>query len=125
MTEQAKSKAQLAREELMTPGSRDAAYRSPESIDVQLRADAPTVEIDETTPARSLVDQLRADSVDLIAMHEPNVGVTAVVVPVERYLALVSKELETSEHIGVSGKLIPTDAAFAASYVEPIDSGRS
>jgi hypothetical protein len=125
MAEQPKSKAAQLREDLMrhplTP--EEVAQRYPKVEALRLRSDAPSVEIDDALPAKRVIEQLQSEDVDAIALHEQGSDPTAVIIPVERYLELVGKELAGyTELVGtLDGRLIPPGPAFAASYVEPVD----
>jgi hypothetical protein len=102
----------------------EIAARYPRVPELRLRADAPTVEINETTRARDILERVRSENVGSIALRESAAGITAVVIPVERYLELVGKELATdpSNKVGtLDGQIRPTDAAIAASHVEQVN----
>ena len=125
MAEQPKSKAAQLREDLMRYPltSEEVAQRYPKVEALQLRSDAPSVEIDDALPVKRVIEQLRSEGVGAIALHEQGSDPTAVIIPVERYLELVGKELAgyTALVGTLDGRLIPVESAFAASYVEPVD----
>jgi len=125
MSERPKSKARDAVEDLMrnplTP--EELAHRYPKVEELRLRPDAPTAEIDEALPVKEVIERLRSEDVGVIALRESGSDATVVIVPVERYLELASKELAGySERVGtLDGRMIPVESAFEASYVEPVD----
>jgi hypothetical protein len=125
MAEQQRSKASEVVEDLMSHPltEEELARRYPKVEKLRLRPDAPTAEIDETLPVKEVIERLRSDDSGVIALREPGSDATAVVIPVERYLELAGKELAGySERVGtLDGRIIPTESAFAASHVEPVD----
>jgi hypothetical protein len=99
------------------------AARYPKVPELRLRADVPAVEIDEATTASNVLAHMRSENVGTIALHEPIVNVTAVVMPVERYLELVGSELANDPFHKEAGPrgIAPTEAALAAVHVEQVD----
>lgn len=90
--------------------------------EVRLRADVPSVEVGEATQAQGIVDKLRQENLGGLALCTPDGAVTAMVVPVERYLNLTVSGLKDGLKEGtIDGRVAPTDAALAASYVEQVD----
>jgi hypothetical protein len=57
---------------------------------LQLRADVPTMKVDETTPAQQLLERL-IESEDVVALTGRDARTLAVAVPVEKYLRLAQR----------------------------------
>lgn len=125
MTEPRRSKASeladdLTRREL---SDREWESRHPKVPELRLRADAPAIAIDEVTPVTDALKRLRGEAVGAMALRQADGHSTAVVIPVERYLELVGKELASgSRWVGtLDGQIVPVESAFAESYVEQVD----
>jgi hypothetical protein len=102
----------------------EIATRYPKVPELRLRADAPTVEVDATTTARDVLERVQSQDVGSVALRDSTTGVTAVVMPVERYLELVGGELAhdpLNKEAGLNGTITPTEAALVASHVEQIN----
>lgn len=101
----------------------EVTARHPKVPELRLRADVPAVEIDGATTASNVLAHMRSENVGTIALHEPSVNVTAVVMPVERYLELVGTELANDPFHKEAGPrgIAPTEAALAAVHVEQVD----
>jgi hypothetical protein len=125
MAEWRRSKASAIVDDLMghplTP--EEVARRHPKVETLRLRPDVPTVEIDDTLPVKKIIERLRSEDVDVLALHESGSDAAAVIISVERYLELAGKELASySERVGtLDGRIIPAESAFAASHVEQVD----
>jgi hypothetical protein len=105
----------------LTPEEWEARYPKPPEL--RLRSDTPSVEVDQTTRVQEVLVRLANEDGDSVAVRNADGGVTAMMVPVERYLELVATEL-ANNHQGeatLDGRIVPTEAAFAASYVEQVD----
>lgn len=104
---------------------KEMASRHPKVPELRLRPDAPVMEIDEITPVKDALGQLRSEGIGAMALRESGGDATVVVIPVERYLELVGKELATdSPMVGtLDGRVMPAESAFVASYVEQVDPG--
>lgn len=92
--------------------------------ELRLRREIPTVEIHKTTPAQDILERLGQEDVRSVALRDPETGVTAVVVPVARYLELAGAELANdpfNKEGRLDGRMAPSDAAYAASDVEEVD----
>lgn len=90
--------------------------------EVRLRADTPTLEVNEDTRIRGTLDQLQAGEVGAVALSEPGSKPSAVVIPIERYLELVTRELVAGRGtIASQGRIIPEDSTLAAVHIEPVD----
>ena len=103
--------------------SDEIAERHPKVPELRLRADVPAVEIDETTPASSVIAHLRDENVGTVALREPDTSAAVIVISIERYLDLVGKELASdpfNKEVGLNG-IAPTEAALAASHVEQVN----
>jgi hypothetical protein len=102
----------------------EAAKRRGVRPALRWRANAPSVEVDEATPVRRVLDRLSSEALGSVGIREPGSDVTAVVVPVERYLQLVATELATDQTKRVAtldGQIVPSEDAFAASHVEQVN----
>jgi len=101
----------------------EIAARYPQFPELRLRADAPAVVVDEATRVRDVVGRLQSEDVGSIALRNPDGGVTAMVVPVERYLELVGTQLATDPNkvATLDGRLMPSEVSIAASYVEQVN----
>jgi hypothetical protein len=104
----------------LTPEQIAARDRRP---DLHLRADVPTVEVDETTRAKGVLEKLQGEA-GLVALGE-QAGISAVVVPIERYLELVGSQLKYDPSIEREGRtatfdIAPTEGAMEASHVEQV-----
>lgn len=126
MAERQPSKASEVVDDLMqrplTP--EEIAKRYPKVEDLRLRADAPVVEIDDTTPVKGVIDRLAGEDAGIVAVREAGVdSAVAVVLPIERYLELAGKELAgfSSKVATLDGRLVPVEEAFATSHVEQAD----
>jgi hypothetical protein len=93
--------------------------------ELRLRADAPSVTVDDTMRAQEVTERLQADDTELIALRDSETGkVTAVALPLARYLQLVGTELAAepfNKEATLDGRIVPSDDAFAASYVEQVN----
>lgn len=103
--------------------SEEIAERRGKHPELRLRPDAPAVEVDATTRVQDVVARLASEDVGCVALRDASAGVTAMVMPVERYLELVGTELATDPNkvATLDGDLAPTAAATAASYVEQVN----
>jgi hypothetical protein len=102
----------------------EEAAKHPRVPELRLRADAPAVDINKTTHIRDVLSRLQDKDVGGVALRDPSTGPVAVVVPVERYLDLVGKELanDPSNKVGtLDGHIAPAETAIAASYVEQVN----
>jgi hypothetical protein len=123
-----KSKAEQLADDLLAhprePGEHLAARRRlvPE---LRLRADTPTVDLSESTSAANIALHLHGADAGPLALRERTADVTAVVVPLARYLELVEVQLAydpaTQPVADLAGHIGPSEAAFAASRVERVD----
>jgi len=125
MTEQRPTKASKVVDRLMSRklSPREIAERYPQAPELRLRADAPAVEIDETTPVVDVLERLGNSDIGALALRPRGADPTAVVVPIERYLELVGKELLHSRGkvVGASNDFRPPDAALETVSVELVD----
>ena len=99
-------------------------WRGGKRPELRLRSDAPSVEVDEATHAQEAIDKLRDGDISGLALRNSEGVVAAMMVPVERYLELVSAELASdpfNKEAHLDGRITPTEAAFAASSVEQVD----
>jgi hypothetical protein len=94
----------------------------PERPQLRLRADMPLVEVSESTRVQDILGHLEGEATRRVLLGSPEVGATAVVVSVDRYIELVGAELEASHQskIQLDGRIEPT--GLAASDVEQVDS---
>lgn len=88
---------------------------------LRLRADAPTVEIDETTRVNDALSHLTTEAGGILALQEAGGPPSAVVLSVERYLELASKEIRCAPRVGAAGYLVPQEEAFERALVEQSD----
>ena len=98
--------------------------QSGKRLELRLRNDMPAVEVRETTPAREILEYLGREDVGGVALRDPDSGVKAVVVPVERYLELAGAELASNpfnKEGRLDGRIGLTKASLAASHVEEAD----
>jgi hypothetical protein len=104
---------------------RQLAERERKLPPIRLRADVASLDVDEATPVTDALTGLQSRGVDALALRELGSDATAVVLPVERYLDLVAKELLNGNQLVAQpgGRVTPTEAAFAASYVEEVNPG--
>jgi hypothetical protein len=103
---------------------RQQAQRHPRVPALRLRADTPTLDVTETTAVGDALKELQAQGVGTMALREQGTESTAVVLSVERYLELVGKELirnEYNKEMRIDHVVVPTEEAFAASHVEPVN----
>jgi hypothetical protein len=95
----------------------------PERPQLRLRADVPSVEVSETTRVQEILSRLDSEDTRRVLLSSPEAGVTAVVVPIDRYIDLVGTELEFEvSHSGqalLDGRIEPTE--LATSDVEQVD----
>jgi len=120
MTEH-KSKATLAREHLLESAANREPQEERERPRLQLRHDAPTLDVSETTSALDALARLRADRTEMLALRGEDGTPKAVLLPVERYLALISRELEGAPQVVSNGRIMLTDGALKAAEVEQAD----
>lgn len=102
----------------------EIAERYPALPELRLRADAPALEIDETTTVMDALERLESSDIGALALRTPRgTDPTALIIPVERYLELVGKELlhSPSKVVGESNDFTPPDAALEAVNVEQVD----
>jgi hypothetical protein len=103
---------------------RQLARMYPRVPDLRLRADTPTLDVTEATAVGDALKELQAQGIGTMALREQGAGPTAVVLSVERYLELVGTQLirdEYSKIMRVDHVVVPTDEAFAALHVEPVN----
>lgn len=114
-----RSKASEVVEQLRRRAAPKEERKLPE---LRLRADAPALAIDETTPAQGVLDRLRISEVGALALREPDAEPAAVVISAERYLELIGKELLTDRStIASNGRRMLMESALAGSYVEQVN----
>lgn len=104
--------------------SEEMAKRRGSRPELRVRSDAPSIEINETTPAAETIARLEARHTDTLALREPGGEAKAVVLSIERYLELIGTELATDPFNKVAtldGRITPSDTAVAAAYVEQVD----
>jgi hypothetical protein len=102
----------------------EQARRHPPVPELRLRADIPAVDIAEATAVSEALEELRSQAVGTIALRERDAEPTAVVLSVERYLELAGKELIRDEYNKISRAdhvVVPTESAFSALHVEPVN----
>lgn len=126
MSEKRRTKASEVVENLMSRPlpPEEVARRYPKAPKLRLRADTPAIEIDGTTSAKAVVDQLQSDRLDTVAVREIGAEAVAVLLPVERYLELVGNELSRRHHdlvVGPHGHFQPQDSELAVLHVEQVD----
>jgi len=101
----------------------EIAERSGHRPEVRLRTDVPAVEVGMMTRAREVVSRLQGDDISTLALRMPNGEVSAMVVPVERYLELASLELKAGPKEGtLDGRIVPRGDRLEAAGVEQVDS---
>jgi len=124
MAEEPRSKASQFMHELMErpPSPESVAARSAQVPELRLRSDAPTLEISGATLVSDAVAQLGSKGIGAVALREPGVEPTAVVMPVARYLELVGTELvNDAPKEARAGGLAPIATALEAVHVEQVD----
>jgi hypothetical protein len=90
--------------------------------ELRLRADTPTIEIDETTPVVQALARLGMEATETLALREPSGEPTAIVLSVERYLQLASQEIARARLVGgTDGRTAPEEDAFSRTHVEQIN----
>lgn len=89
--------------------------------ELRLRSDAPEIEIDETTSVVQALARLGIEESGALALREVGGEPQAVVLSVERYLQLASKEINSAARAGSSGRMVPVEAAFGRAHVEQVD----
>jgi hypothetical protein len=91
--------------------------------ELRLRPDVPSIDVSEATRAYEILDKLGQDEISGLALRSLNGVVTAMVVPLDRYLELATSDLKGSHNKEATndGRVIPAEATFAASYVEQVD----
>jgi hypothetical protein len=91
--------------------------------ELRLRADTPTVDVDETTRVQGVLARLHGEDTRSLALRDRGAAISAVVIPVERYLELVGIQLAKDPSIQrdtSTGSIAPTGTALAASHVEQV-----
>jgi len=116
MAEHQQSKAAATRESLMGLEVRPVTLPQ-----LRMRPDTPTLEVGETTPIKGALAHLHSDEAGIVALQEPGSDVTAVMLPVSRYLELVGKMLvrQRTGVVSPSGQIVPHESDFAEANVEP------
>jgi hypothetical protein len=92
---------------------------------LRLRDDAPSIDSSGAIPIRDAAAELHRRRVGALAVRAPDGEPLAVMLSVDRYLELVGKELVNGDQkeLQSDGRIVPTDAAFAVSYVEAVNLG--
>lgn len=104
----------------------EVAERHGERLELQMRADVPAIEVGMDTHARDVLDRLQRDDINGLALRTPDGEVAAMVAPVDRYLELVASDLKSGpKEATIGGRLVPTDAAYASTYVEQVNPGNT
>lgn len=118
-------KASKAMEELLSrPLSPEAiAARGPKIPALKLKADAPAISASEATSVAHVLSGLAAEQTGALVVRTPDGNPGAVVLSLDRYITLVGEELATTAKrvATLDGRLVPSEEAFAATHVEPVD----
>lgn len=90
---------------------------------LQLRQDVLSQALAPTARVEDVLKHLGGETLDHVALHDPTSGVTAVAVPLERYLQLIGADVADRDQleVGLDGRMLPSDATLAASGVEQVD----
>jgi hypothetical protein len=128
MAEQSRSKAAQVAHDLVTQPIPEGERRRRGLLlpELRLRANTPTVDINETTSVGAALTRLEGEQGGTLALREPSGEPKAIVLSVERYLQLVSKEINSAPKVGaLDGRVMPTDDAFANAHVEQVNPAES
>lgn len=89
---------------------------------LRLRREALERALDPSTGVGDVLHR-QSNGEDLTVLHDARTGATAVAVPVEQYLQLVSALIGDNElsEVQLDGTIRPSDATLAASGVEQVD----
>ncbi len=96
--------------------------------ELQLRADTPTIKVDEHTSTQELLSHITPSEYG-VALRDSDGAVTAMVVPLERYIELASGTIAGDSHFGVDlsasneahPRLHAHPSSLEALHVEQID----
>lgn len=100
----------------------EARYR-PKPPQLRLRADVPSLKVDESDQAR-IVRELEQDEGSSLALRGADGTISAMVILPERYLELVRSDLslaESKQTVFPGGRIGPSDAILAEVHVEQVD----
>jgi hypothetical protein len=107
----------------LTPQEEDA--RHPRHPKLRLKEDVDTVEVAPDTPVAEVFERMASDGQHRVALRRPDGEISAVVIPVERYVQLIGTELAGSTYTVADrgGRVAP--AGLLASDVEQVDPQQS
>jgi hypothetical protein len=125
MSETRRGKATEIEEQLLSRpiSEEERARRNPQLPRLRLTEDAPATNVDNASPVARVLADLDDEPSGAVVARRRDGSLAAVVVTVDRYLALVGKELTASDlkQATLDGDIAPADEALAAAHVEQID----
>ncbi|HEV3323793.1 MAG TPA: hypothetical protein VG147_16575 [Solirubrobacteraceae bacterium] len=122
MVEQRQTKASKLEDELSRHSVSPEWRRKPPAL--RLRADTPELRVEAATRISDALARLRDSEVDMLSLRPDGSEPTAIVMPVERYLALVGSEMFHSSNGKIAttdGDFRPGDDVMEAAHVEQVD----
>ena len=95
----------------------------PERPRLRLRSDVPSVEVSEHTRIHDVLGRLKNKDLSSIALRDQSGAVTAMIVPVEKYVELAGAAIEGDDQFEATleSSIVPSPTALAALHIEQID----
>jgi hypothetical protein len=116
-----RSKAAFAREHLIESAASREEREQPKRPQLQLRRDAPSIEVGNATRITEALHELKTERIGTLALREPDGRPQAVILSVERYLELATREVENAPAVVSKGLEWVSDDALKTSHVEQVD----
>jgi hypothetical protein len=125
MSETRRGKATEIEEQILARpiSDEERARRNPQLPRLRLAEDVPATNVDNASPVAQVLADLDDEPSGAVVARRRDGSLAAVVVTIDRYLALVGKELSVSgrKQATLHGDIAPSNEALAAAHVEQID----